>query len=486
METLESIYKVKGKEFLNDLFNNEVRIVERINCPILCFSYNDDELKFFKGNGDEISELSQLLNTFYKTGIKYLKSIQDKITSMLSKNYKYYCYYFPTNKTNYIEYSILPKNNLVLCKIQTDDGNILDLVDDLKPVADILSIDYVQPIFHGKLDSNQKDIITNYIETNNTCDKSFSEFIIKLLDKNRQSSLFQYDFNSPIDSFKFIFKKEGSNKEIVASLIDPFLSSLVSKKDKSKYDSSDIIFSDFIGFCSTIDFNTLTVEGKDKDFKYLDIVCQLFNKYIKVKGEQVAKFDTSANKELKESKECFGVDIDSIPNETTKKILKGNKDLCKIFELIVGKLNSDILKKSDLISDYTINVFNNIKNNITNLVSCESIKKYDFQSFKDKALNPQEAINRDQKESIEQDAKKEIDKKEEIIVKSFKDLKKSQEEYNDKIKTETDKTNDSLKSVNNIIDELKKKIESLETKIDDSKKETTDEKNTKPDNKDKK
>ena len=158
-------------------------------------------------------------------------NLSDLIMDRIPANWTFVCKYFPNHQPSFINYSVLPKNNLVLSCIITSGGTRLDDTDDLKNWADMFDIACQEPVYKGYLTEYQKERLNDYIKDNSSNKESFSRFIITLLNPSLTHSLYQNDgFESPIDGFIFKFiSDDGITKPMSAKLIDPYMSNIITK-----------------------------------------------------------------------------------------------------------------------------------------------------------------------------------------------------------------------------------------------------------------
>ena len=551
MLSLQNILNTEGREFLENLLNKEVVVTEKLNAATLSMQKKQTSemdlnrnLTFYKGTGvnkREITIADRVMTTFYLSGMTYLSNLSKLIIDRIPANWTFVFKYFPNHQPSFINYSVLPKNNLVLCCIITSGGTKIDDCEDLKSWAEMFDVPYQEPIFKGYLSEYQKERLRDYVEDGSNNKESFSRFIITLLNPSMKGSMYQNDgFESPIDGFVFKFiSDDGITKPMTAKLIDPFMSALISKnKSKKGYsDNTDVLLSDFTIFMSNQDMDSIVLTKKDDGERYLELFYRLFNRYIKYKKSQLEDFDVDTNDIVKESIDVdFGVDIDKISNETTKKLLKDNPEFKSIFKTLLGSFKSkkDDSYKSIVMSPGVVRLFNDIVDKINSkILSCEEtdnlsfasylntihkndIKDLDINNAPDNVEKPQpipDALTQqkdiqalamsfsDFKKKEEKDGKKEEKgiKSIEDMIKSLKgevkdltkeisDLKKDQKEVKKNVEDVDDATKDIAKDVENIDkgSESEEPDEEKESKKKDSSKEETskDDKDNKSDEKD--
>ena len=524
MLSLQNILNTEGQEFIDNLFNKEVVVIEKLNAATLSFKKKHTsemdlsrKLTFYKGSGankKEITIADKVMTTFYANGMTYLSNMSNLIIDKIPANWTFVCRYFPNHQPSFINYSVLPKNNLVLSCIITNGGTKIDDVEDLKSWAEMFDIAYQEPLFRGYLSEYQKERLTDYIKDGSNNKDSFARFIITMLNPSLTHSIYQEDgFNSPIDGFVFKFiSDDGVTKPISAKLIDPYMSSLIAKNKAKKGfdDNKDVLLSDFTIFMMSQDLDSIILTGETDEDRYLELFYRLFNRYIKYKKAQLEDFDIDTNDVVKESIDIdFTVDLEKISNETTKKLLKENPEYRNIFKTLLGSFRT---KKSDnykslVMTPNVVRMFNTIVDNISNKSKVghksNNMSFSDYLSaIKNKNINDLDIDNAPEEVKVDMGLvePKEKEQKEPL---SFADFKKKDEEKKEekkdkkKLKSIEDMIKDLKDSVKDISDEVKKskeeeekqteKIENLETeKKEEDKKENKEDKESKENKKEEK
>ena len=476
----------EGREFLENLLNKEVVVTEKLNAATLSMQKKQTSemdlnrnLTFYKGTGvnkREITIADRVMTTFYLSGMTYLSNLSKLIIDRIPANWTFVFKYFPNHQPSFINYSVLPKNNLVLSCIITSGGTKIDDSEDLKSWAEMFDVPYQEPIFKGYLSEYQKEKLRDYVEDGSNNKESFARFIITLLNPAMKGSLYQNDgFESPIDGFVFKFiSDDGITKPMTAKLIDPFMSALISKnKSKKGYsDNTDVLLSDFTIFMSNQDMDSIVLTKKDNAERYLELFYRLFNRYIKYKKSQLEDFDVDTNDIVKESIDAdFGVDIDKISNETTKKLLKDNPEFKSIFKTLLGSFKSkkDDDYKSIVMSPGVVRLFNNVVDKINSKISsCEETDNLSFASYLNairkndiRDLDVNNAPDNIEKPQPIPDALTQ-QKNIEALAMSFSDFKKKEEK-------EEKKEEKGIKSIEDMIKSLKGEIKDLTNEVSDLK-----------------
>ena len=506
MLTLQNILNTEGQEFINNLLNKEVVVIEKLNAATLSFKKKQSsdmdlnrKLTFYKGSGSnkkEITIADKVMTTFYANGMTYLSNMSKLIIDRIPANWTFVCRYFPNHQPSFINYSVLPKNNLVLSCIITNGGTKIDDVDDLRSWAEMFDIAYQEPVFKGFLSEYQKERLTDYIKDGSNNKDSFARFVITLLNPSLTHSIYQDDgFESPIDGFIFKFiSDDGITKPISAKLIDPYMSGLIAKNKAKKgfNDNKDVLLSDFTIFMMGQDLNSIILTSNSNEDRYLELFYTLFNRYIKYKKAQLEDFDIDTNDVVKESIEIdFSVDLDKISNETTKKLLTENPEYRNIFKTLLGSFRTKKPEdyKSLVMSPNIVRMFNNMVDSISEKSKVgHKSKNMTFSDYLS-AIRPKDIntldINNAPDEVKDEMGISEPEPQREPL--SFADFKKKDEKEEKKEKTDKRLMNiedmikqlkDSVKDITDNVkktrDEEEKQSEDIENLKDKEEKEETD------------
>ena len=483
MISLQNILNSEGQEFLDNLLNKEVVVNEKLNAATLSFQKKatsemdlNRKLTFYKGSGvnkREITVADRVMTNFYSNGMTYLSNLSKIVIDKIPSNWTFVCKYFPNHQPSFINYSVLPKNNLVLSCIITSSGTKLDDVDDLRSWAEMFDIAYQEPVFRGYLTQYQKERLNDYIKKGSNKD-SFARFIITLLNPNLTHSLYQNDgFDSPIDGFIFKFiSDDGITKPISAKLIDPYMTNIIlkNKSNKGFKDNTDVLLSDFAVFMTGQDMDSILLHSEDESQRYLELFYKLFNRYIKYKKSQLEDFDVDTNDIVKESIDVdFNVDLGEISNETTKKLLKDNPEYKSIFKTLLGSFKAKKPEdyKSLVMSPGVVRIFNDIIDKINDKISTrDDEENYSFSSYMNTLRNKtvvdlNNSINNDANNNVQNDIPNQVNEpKPQTQALSFADFKKKDEKEEDDKKEKK-----AIKSIEDMIKDLQKDMDKLKVDI---------------------
>lgn len=487
MLSLQNILNTEGQEFIDNLFNKEVVVTEKLNAATLSFKKKHSsemdlnrKLTFYKGSGSgkkEITIADKVLTTFYATGMTYLSNMGKLIIDRIPANWTFVCRYFPNHQPSFINYSVLPKNNLVLSCIITNSGTKIDDVEDLRSWAEMFDIACQEPVFRGYLTEYQKERLTDYIKDGANSKDSFARFIITLLNPSLTHSIYQDDgFESPIDGFIFKFiSDDGITKPVSAKLIDPYMSALISKSKAKKgfEDNKDVLLSDFTIFMMSQDLDSIILTAETDEDRYLELFYRLFNRYIKFKKSQLEDFDVETNDVVKESIEIdFTVDIDKISNETTKKLLNENPEYRNIFKTLLGSFRTKKPEnyKSLVMAPNVVRMFNSMVDKISEKSKVghknRNLSFSDYLStIKNKDITTLDIANAPDEVKDEMGVE-EPEKFKQREPLSFSDFKKKDEK-----KEKKDEEEKRIRNIEDMIKQLKDSVKDISDEVKKSKEE---------------
>ena len=192
---LQEIFKKKGKDFINRLFDSYVTVNEKLDAS--AFGIEKDPVSgavlYYKRNTDApISKIDRTLMRYYETPISHFDGLSEEVKTKIPPGWRFGFEYFVNHQPQYIAYDRVPKNNLVLSYIHVKNGlgDVVRTVQDKQSLdewADLLDVERSPIIFQGKLSDDQKVAIMEYMDTPaaNLTSKhktnSFVKFVISVL-----------------------------------------------------------------------------------------------------------------------------------------------------------------------------------------------------------------------------------------------------------------------------------------------------------------
>jgi hypothetical protein len=373
---LSELYNNKGEEFLKALLNKKVTIYEKLAGSDFSFEVKNKKIYFYKGNTESlITKVDRALMKYYENAILYIESIQDLILSKIEENLIFGFEYFPDTIPNYIKYDAIPKNNLILSYIKKGKKLITDK-DTLVKYAKILNVSEPPILFQGEFSEEQKTKILEYLKLSpkEILQKykvnSFTAFLISIANEK----LSKTTLNNSVDKLipGVIFQFEGDKGKVYAKIIDPMFNEIVKKNNSNEInDYIPIVLIYMIEFMQSYKEYIKTFKYKeiDEDERYLELMSNLFNIFIKKNISKLKDINLSTSALLKSLK--FDINFYFIKNKTTQKFLTINDVNKDIFKLFVGSFRKKKKQITGFLNNTEIVRFFNeivdlIKNSIQN------------------------------------------------------------------------------------------------------------------------
>lgn len=392
LNTLQQLIKDKTEEFISELFSSYVVVTEKIDAARVTFQVKDDTITIWrKDERYPISVIDRTLMQYYEKAIDHITSVIDY--AVIPEDYKFGCYYFSSLTPNKTQYKRMPKNNIVLTDVRITDENgekIKDSGETLRKWATELRIEPAPIIFEGYLTDKQKVKILEYINLTpkelheRYGGKTFSEFLIKVLNPNVNSSFLQDEGVYRPDSIIFRFKtKQGDT--YVAKTIDPLVASNADMNEEIPESTvpSDLYSIALMDMCSFIIENGLPYKLKERtpEFRYLELVCLLFNDFMKENMDRYKGVDFSEPSFLKIKE--FELNRRFIDNEKTLEIMNLDRSYEQLFKIMLAGLRKKRRRTYGLLTHALINQINLIIDEVREIVDVPLVEGLmDFSTFR--------------------------------------------------------------------------------------------------------
>jgi len=394
--TLNSIYKEKGREFIDGLFNDYVIVAEQIDGSRFLFQKQfSDDIVYYKGVGNPISFIDRALMKFYEKAIDHIENLHPEVIDMIPDNWTFGFQYFPSLSPIKIVYDRLPKNHLILTdiSIRNESGRVIKVINDpkiLKKWAEILSVENPPIIFSGYLTSEQKGKIKDFLETNETDlvslfkSNSFTRYIISILNPSLTKTALSNSLDKDIEGIIFKFIKDGESETFSAKVVDPVFQytrrELKSKPERKSNDMYQIAMLDIVEFMEEYNLSKVYLSEDDQEARYVELISIIFNDYVERNGHKYIgiNFDTPDFAKKPE----FEVNTKFIRNARTKDIIK-NEYMSNLFKIMLSSFRKYRKASTDILTDVIINSINDIVDRIEKTIR-EEVKNdmaLDFETF---------------------------------------------------------------------------------------------------------
>lgn len=215
---------------------------------------------------------------------------------------------------------------------------------------------------------------------------SFASYIISVLNPGVSSTMLQSDLTKPIDSIIFKFYKPGTTQTFSAKMIDPYTVSLMKDREpidprRVPADINEILLLDILAFIEERGLKKNEILSSSADERYIELVSNIFNDYVMRRGSGLKDIEIEKANFAKGDE--FKLNIDFIPSETTRNLLKDNERLQDLFKIMLGSLRKkrNPEKVGNVLTPSVINDFNLLIDKIEELTASD--ESNEFKTFSD-------------------------------------------------------------------------------------------------------
>jgi hypothetical protein len=270
LNTVKKLLEKKGEKYVNELLNNDVVITEKIDTFRIIFEKKGGDLIFYTSDNKKIDLISRVLSDIYESAILEIPIITKD--AKIPENHFFGLYYTPVERPLRIPYSKLPK--YILTDVTQKIGDkVIESYDynTVKDWASILCMGRPPVLFEGKLSEEQKRLLIAY-DTKQYEGETLT--FSKMIEKSFNASYSQEDIIEGI-----VIKSKDKLAQIISYEFE-LLNEAYEKENESR-DFYDIVITDVNAFMAS--YNIPVLEANTADEMYINIVCDIFNKYCKVK-----------------------------------------------------------------------------------------------------------------------------------------------------------------------------------------------------------
>ena len=384
MSKLVTLNGSNDQELLSSIFDNEIVVFEDIQGSKIWVNWDGKEFTIKpKSIGSESINLIDLaMQNYYNPAIKFFESLDIRVKSLLNRKWWFCFEYFPDNQPANIEYSRVPKNNLVLTALNKS-GKYDFSIEELDEYARLFDVDILPIVFQGKLTERMVEAIKYFINTSEDDleyifgEKSFAFFFYKILNPSSQNSFLMEDEDYQSNLEKLIVRtKKG---DLSFEILNPLYKRISDNNSTDFVEIYTLILVNFLNFCQSFNLDEVKLKGSKRDEIYIYLISKLFNVYISEVKQDLLDFDFTVPEFF--DKEKFKINTELISNKLTKDYIKESDKLEYIFKVILGSFSKKRKKP--------IGVFDSGYGGLTILSSLrEKMPQYDFIYFGDNARAP--------------------------------------------------------------------------------------------------
>lgn len=370
MAKLITLNENEGEELLNSIFSEELIIIEDVQGSKIWVNWDgrDFIIKSKSLSSEPINLVDLAMQNYYNPAFDYLRSLDQRVKSLLNKKWWFCFEYFPDNQPANIEYDRMPTNGLVLTSI--NKGGKYDFkVDELSEYARLLGVDMIPVIFQGKLTERMVEAIKYFLNTSEQDleyvfgEKNFAFFFYKILNPTTESSfLMDGEFHENVE--KLIFRLASGDKSF--ELLNPLYKKVSDENSTDFVEIYTLILINFLNFCQAVDIESIKLRGDNREEVYIYLICKLYNIYMSEVKNDLLDFDFTIPEFF--DKDKFKINTELIDNKTTRSYIEESDKLEYIFKVILGSFSKRKKKAIGIFTESTVLLFNGFVDRIAEYV----------------------------------------------------------------------------------------------------------------------
>ncbi len=369
MTKLVTLNSSSDSKILDSIFNSEITVYEDVQGSKIWVNWNGNEftIKSKSISNDPINLIDLAMQNYYNPVIKYFNNLDDRVKSLLNKKWHFGFEYFPDEQPANIEYSKMPKNQLVLTAINKN-GKYEFNIDELDEYSRLFDVDVLPIIYQGKLTERMIEAIKYFLNTSESDleyvfgEKTFSFFFYKLLNPNLSNSFLMNDDEYQANVEKLIIK--NNDEDISFEILNPLYKKMSDGNSTDFVEIYTLILVNFLNFCQSYNLKDIKLKGEKKDELYIYLMCKLFNGYVSEVKEDLLDFDFVIPEFF--DKEKFKINTELISNKLTKDYIRESGKLEYIFKVILGSFNKKRKKPIGVFTENTVTLFNKFIDDVQN------------------------------------------------------------------------------------------------------------------------
>lgn len=361
MSKLITLNKIEDESILNDIFNEEILVIEDIQGSKIWVNWDGNEftIKPKSVQSDAINLVDLAMQNYYNPAMKYFSSLDERVKGLLNKKWWYCFEFFPDNQPANIEYSRVPKNNLVLTSINKS-GKYEFNIDEIDEYSRLFDVDMIPVVFYGRLSNRMIEAIRYFINTSEGDleyvfgEKSFAFFFYRILNPNIKNSFLMDEDNYQKNIEKLIIRCKS--KDTSFQILNPLYKRMSENTSSDFVEIYTLILINFLNFCQSVNLEDIKLKGNKRDEIYLYLVCKLYNIYVSEIKDDLLKFDFTVPDFF--DKDKFKINKELITNKLTKDYIEEDSKLEYIFKVILGSFNRRRKKPIGIFTENTVKLFN--------------------------------------------------------------------------------------------------------------------------------
>lgn len=387
LQKLRDYFNQTNRAAFDKMLEQKVHVVEKLSASSFHVQRGDLTNHYYKsGQNEPMDIVDRTIVKFYESAIKHLQGLSNEIKEEMPSDWRFGFDYLVDGETPNFKYSLLPKNNLVLTHIKVinpSSGKVNKVIRDtqvLNKWASKLEVQEPPVVFEGVLRDDQKDAIINLLEMSNEAfakkysDRSFTRDLFNMFNSQLRRSALHESLDGEIDGLVISFI---DGKNMTPFKIESFDKVNEEVEERKPSDIYQITIIDIIENLIDYDFTQHKLSEENKDHRYIELMSEVFNKYVKENASKYIGVDFNIAEFAK--KDTFRLNKKFIKNQETLKYVDNNI-LAELFKIVLSSFRNERKKTTDILSEDMVNQMNEIVRSINSHIDGE-VKEGDVLDF---------------------------------------------------------------------------------------------------------
>ncbi len=373
IKTLKELYSKLGERELRKLLQKELRITEKFNAYRFSFEKNskDNTIYYYGKNGKvPLSKIERTLSDIYEGAINHINNLSPEILEKFPSRHRFGFSWFPQNSAQSSQYERRPKSGLILTDVtirdyQSDVVREIEQISILESWSKLLKVESAKPLFEGHINQDLIDFLIESAKREIDYQPLFESIHLS----SHLADSFTDPGNLIFEVEDRLFKIAESNKTV----------------SEKRSHLLDILLMDVLDCLESFNVLSFSSHSSETDEAYIEIVCEMFNHYVKNNGNTYLDLGIKKPEFLEKN---GSLNTKWITNESTRKILKSNRD----YEYLLGIFLANLRKpksQSGLLNESLANRFNQKIEEINQVIGND----YSFLEFSTLIKEKEEAID---------------------------------------------------------------------------------------------
>lgn len=248
INTLQEIYEKRGPEWTRDFLSSELRVTEKVEAYRFSFEKSKNgKLRFYGKNAEyPLNRIDRTVSDLYEAAITKVKNLPDSLISSIPSSHRF-------------GFSWIPETGLTLTDITIrQNGKVTKQIQEnavMEKWASLLRVKWGADLYQGRLDGEKIDSL------------------MESLKSGQQPMLESVGIHKT-----YILK---GNDGIVKIAPPP-----IREESRGKSHSFDLILMQIYEELQTLDLSRFVFRSPRPDERYIEIVCEAFNRFVEKRGSE--------------------------------------------------------------------------------------------------------------------------------------------------------------------------------------------------------